>query len=150
MLIVTPDYAFRIALAAVTARYADVEACSSFKAARAHLNTTVYDLIATDLRLHEYNGLHLVYLSRHAANPPRAIVYDKDADPHIAADVRRAAAFFEIAPRLLVSLPSYLGGPLPPLDRRQPTAFERRTSPRGGRRMWDRHVVGALATNAPC
>lgn len=148
VLIVAPDHELGAALAAVASQYARAEACSSFRAARARLNATTYDLIATDLRLQEYNGLHLVYLSQRASTPPRAIVYDKYPDLGVAADVRRAGAFFEIARRLLVTLPSYLTGRLPHNDRRTPTTFDRRTSPRGGRRLWDHHVVNALATNA--
>ena len=141
VLIVGPDPSLRVGLMTVAARTSHVEGCRSFKSARALLDTTPYDLIVTDARLSEYNGVHLVYLSKSANPAARAIVYDMDGDFGVAADVHQAGAFFELAPRLLVTLPAYIAAPLPPADRRTPTAFDRRTLPRGGRRLWDRHML---------
>ena len=141
VLIVGPDSALRAGLITVAARTAHVEGCRSFTSARARLDSTAYDLIVTDARLSEYNGLHLVYLSKFLHASARAIVYDRDGDLGVAADVHHAGAFFEVAPRLLVTLPSYIDAPLPPADRRAPTAFDRRALPRGGRRLWDRHML---------
>jgi PleD family two-component response regulator len=141
VLIVGPDPTLRAGLMTVAARMAHVEGCRSFKSARALLDTTPYDLVVTDARLSEYNGVHLVYLSKSAHPSARAIVYDTDGDFGVAADVRQAGAFFEVAARLLVTLPSYIVAPLPPTDRRAPTAVDRRTLPRGGRRVWDRHML---------
>jgi len=141
VLIVGPDPVLSAALVAAASRSAQVDCSRSFKAARAHLSEAAYDLIVTDVRLSEYNGLHLVYLSKFAQAPPRAIVYGKSGDIGLAADIHRAGAFFEVASRLVVTLPSYLAAPLPPADRRTPTTFDRRTLPRGGRRLWDRHLL---------
>ena len=66
VLIVGPDPSLRVGLMTVAARTAHVEGCRSFKSARALLDTTAYDLIVTDARLAEYNGVHLVYLSKSA------------------------------------------------------------------------------------
>jgi len=141
VLIVGPDPVLSAALVAAASRSGQVDSSRTFKSARAHLSDTAYDLIVTDVRLSEYNGLHLVYLSKFTETPPRAIVYDKSGDIGLAADIHRAGAFFEVASRLVVALPSYLTAPLPPADRRTPASFDRRTLPRGGRRLWDRYLL---------
>jgi DNA-binding NtrC family response regulator len=144
VLVVGPDHSLRSRLVAVAARTAHVDGCPSFRSARLQLETTPYDLIVTDARLSEYNGLHLVYLAKFANASVRAVVYDREGDAGVAADVHHAGAFFESAPRLLVTLPSYIAAiaaTLPQADRRTPVAFDRRSLPRGGRRLWDRHLL---------
>jgi DNA-binding NtrC family response regulator len=141
VLVVGPDHSLRNRLVSVAARTAHVEGCPTFKAARARIETTPYDLIVTDARLSEYNGLHLVYLAKFAQPEARAVVYDREGDLGVAADVHHAGAFFEAAPRLIVSLPSYIAARLPPADRRSSVSFDRRAYPRGGRRLWDRHLL---------
>jgi DNA-binding NtrC family response regulator len=143
VLIVGPDQALRARFTKVAARIAHVDGCRSFKSARARLEGTPYDLLVTDARLSEYNGIHLVYLANVVRASARAVVYDTAGDLGVAADVHRAGAFFEVAPRLLVTLPSYIAASLPPNDRRTPTIFDRRTLPRGGRRLWDRHMLAS-------
>ena len=141
VLIVGPDPTLRAGLMTVAARTAYVEGCRSFNSARARLHAKAYDLIVTNARLSEYNGINLVYLSKLVHASARAIVYDRDGDLGVAADVHQAGAFFEVAARLLVTLPSYITAPLPATDRRTPAAFDRRTLSRGGRRLWDRHML---------
>ena len=141
VLVVGPDPSLRNRLATVAARTAHVDGCATFKAARLRLETTPCDLIVTDARLAEYNGLHLVYLAKFAHIAAHAIVYDREGDVGIAADVHQAGAFFEVVPRLLVTLPSYIAASLPPADRRSMMSFDRRAYPRGGRRLWDRHLL---------
>lgn len=143
VLIVGIDLALCRGLAEVIASRAQVHSCNSFKSALAFLDAVAQDLIVTDLRLAEYNGLHLVYRASLAESPARAIVYDKDGDLGVATEVHRAGAFFEVATRLLIALPSYIAAPLPPSDRRVPIRFDRRAEPRGGRRLWDRHILSA-------
>ena len=143
VLIVGLDLALCGGLAEVIASRAQVHCCNSFRSALAYMDAVAQDLIVTDLRLAEYNGLHLVYRARVAGSPARAIVYDKDGDLGVAAEVHRAGAFFEVANRLLITLPSYIAAPLPPSDRRVPTRFDRRAEPRGGRRLWDRHILSS-------
>jgi DNA-binding NtrC family response regulator len=150
VLIVGADRALRARLMRVVARIAHVEGCRSFKAARARLAASPYDLLVTDARLAEYSGIHLVYVAKLAHPATRAVVYDRDGDLEIAAVVHRAGAFFEVAPRLLVTLPSYVAAPLPAADRRKATIFDRRLLPRGGRRLGDRQVVrSAIASASP-
>jgi len=141
VLVVGPDHSLRNRLVTVAARTAHAEGCPTFKAARVCIENTPYDLIVTDARLSEYNGLHLVYLAKFANVAARAIVYDREGDPGIAADVHHAGAFFEAVPRLIVTLPSYIAATLPAADRRSLLAFDRRAYPRGGRRLWDRHLL---------
>ena len=141
VLVVAPDQSLRNRLVTVAARTAHAEGCPTFKSARVRLETTPYDLIVTDARLSEYNGLHLVYLAKVAHPTARAIVYDREGDIGIAGDVHQAGAFFEAMPRLIVTLPSYIAASLPPADRRSAASFDRRAYPRGGRRIWDRHLL---------
>jgi len=141
VLVVGPDHSLRDQLVSVAARTAHVESYPTFKAARVRIEATHYDLIVTDARLSEYNGLHLVYLAKFAHAEARAVVYDRENDFGVAADVHQAGAFFEAAPRLIVTLPSYIAATLPPADRRSPVFFDRRTYSRGGRRVWDRHLL---------
>jgi hypothetical protein len=134
----------------VAARIAHVEGCRSFTSARARLGTSPYDLVVTDARLCEYSGIHLVYIAKLARPSIRAVVYDNDGDVEIATRVHRAGAFFEIAARLLVTLPSYVIAPLPVADRRIATVPDRRLLPRGGRRLGDRQVArSAITGGAP-
>ena len=140
LLLVDPDPVMRAVLADAVGPSARVDACSTFQSARSHLGSAVYDLVVTATRLEEYNGLHLVYLAKHAHSATRGIVYDARLDLGSAADVRRAGAFYEVAHRLPVTLPTYIGAPLPAVDRRMPAVPDRRRHPRGGRRRWDRHA----------
>jgi DNA-binding NtrC family response regulator len=138
VLIVEPDRALRAALAAAAGPFAFVDACDSFEAANARIREVPYDLVVTNVRLQAYNGLHLVYLAKllHSSTP--AIAYDEQVDLGLASEVRRACAFYELAHRLPIVLPRYIDAALPAEDRRDPSIFDRRTSPRGGRRLWDR------------
>jgi DNA-binding NtrC family response regulator len=138
VLIVEPDRALRAALAAAAGPFAFVDACDSFEAASSRIREASYDLVVTNVRLQAYNGLHLVYLAKllHSSTP--AIVYDEQVDRGLASEVHRACAFYELAHRLPVALPRYIDATLPAEDRRDPSVFDRRKSPRGGRRLWDR------------
>ena len=138
VLIAEPDRALRVTLATVAAPFASVDACDSFEAATSRIRAETYDLIVTNVRLEAYNGLHLVYLAKLLNTSTQAIVYDAQVDPGLASEIHRACAFYEIADRLTVVLPRYIGAALPAADRRNPLAFDRRQSQRGGRRLWDR------------
>jgi DNA-binding NtrC family response regulator len=142
---VEPDSTLRATLGAIAGRVAQVDAARSFQIARTHLQDAAYDLLVTNARLKDYNGLHLVYLAKLSGSPVRAIVYAERADPGVATEVQRAAAFYEVVDRLPITLPTYIAAALPARDRRDSTAFDRRTFPRGGRRRWDRHLLDAAA-----
>ena len=115
-----------------------------FESARRHLGTALFDFVVTNLRLGAFNGLHLAYAVK-ALAPTRSIVYTELREPALAQDVRRAGAFYEVADRLPVTLAAYLGGNLPPADRRDPAVPDRRAPFRGGRRSWDRRLLVGLA-----
>jgi DNA-binding NtrC family response regulator len=144
LLLVDPDPIMRAAIAAAVAGSARVDACSSFLDARSRLDSNPYDLLVTAVRLREYNGLHLVHLAKHARPEIDAVVYDERVDPGFVAEVRRACAFFEPAQKIAVTISAYIGISLPIAERRTPTQSDRRQLPRGGRRQWDRHLVGLL------
>jgi DNA-binding NtrC family response regulator len=137
-LVVDPDPAFANELAGQLRPYADVTTCSGFPGARTQLRELKPQFLITALALHEYNGLHLVYLAGADGLPTRSIVYCKQLDVGLAAEVQAAGAFFELRHRLTAALPVYAAAmSLPPSDRRLVTRPDRRYSPRGGRRATD-------------
>jgi DNA-binding NtrC family response regulator len=117
---------------------ANVDVCSTFAEARARLVAKPPDVLITSVRLHAHNGLHLVYLAAAQAQSTRCLVYATHEDFSLAREVKAAGAFFIRAPHLAVSLKSYVAATLPPEDRRDPFALDRRQSPRGGRRCIDK------------
>jgi DNA-binding response OmpR family regulator len=137
VLVVTPDADLRRMLAARLSRAATVDAVSGFDAARGPLLATPYDLLLTDLRLAEYNGLHLVHLAATMGLPTRAIVFSAGFDPYLASETRAAGAFYEHTNRIVAAAPGYLHAVLPEHDRRDPRRVDRRIAARGGRRAAD-------------
>jgi len=113
----------------------DVDVCREFSAARERLLNQPPDLLITNVRLHEYNGLHLVHL---ATPHTRCIVYSPHDDLVLAREVQAAGAFYERSMRLSRSLTGYIHGDLPTHDRRDVSFIDRRRFPRGGRRSSDR------------
>jgi hypothetical protein len=136
-LIVDTDAAFANELARRLRPFADVTTCAGFTRARAQLRGLRPEFLVTSLALHEYNGLHLVYLAGASGLPTRSIVYHDYVDIGLVAEVQAAGAFFELQHRLAAALPVYAGANLPPSDRRMVTRPDRRQSPRGGRRVTD-------------
>jgi hypothetical protein len=115
----------------------------NFEAARRQLTEAAFDFVFTNLRLGEFNGLHLVHLGAEFDQPPRCIVYTDKVDLLLGREVQRAGAFYETAPHLPVTFGAYLRGNLPTIDRRDPTRLDRRLEFRGGRRCWDEHMLRA-------
>ena len=112
----------------------DVEVCRDFAAARDRLLNQPPDILITNVRLHEYNGLHLVHL---ATPHTRCVVYSHHDDLVLAREVQAAGAFYERSMRLSRSLTGYVNGDLPTHDRRDVATIDRRRFPRGGRRSSD-------------
>jgi DNA-binding NtrC family response regulator len=144
MLIVDPNLPAATALARIlepeAARHngPEVALCSDFSTARARLRAAPPELLITALRLREYNGLNLVYLAAGAGLPTRSIVYTDASDEGMAREIRAAGAFYEVRPRLPKAVRAYLAAKLPPQDRRDVGAYDRRRSGRsGGRRAVD-------------
>ena len=136
VLLVEPDDDIASRLTASLLGVHDVRHCRSFAEAREQFERQPPDLLVSNLRLAEYNGLHLVYLMTHVGAPTRAIIYTIRVEPILAKDVQRAGAFYDTADCLEISLRTYLGTPLPPSDRRDPQRREARGS-RTGRRVTD-------------
>jgi len=68
----------------------------------------------------------------------RCVVYSTYDDLVLAREVQAAGAFYERSNRMSRALAAYVHATLPPHDRRNVTALERRQIPRGGRRSTDR------------
>jgi DNA-binding NtrC family response regulator len=143
ILIVEPNAVVGRALATPIEWRAAVEAVADFETARDRLMFGRHDLLVTRIRLEAFNGLHLVHLAKLAGRSTKAIAYDEGST--LARDVRAAGAFFELASRMPIALPSYIEAALPAVDRRAPGASDRRSHPRGGRRAWDQHVLASAA-----
>ena len=136
ILIVDPDVDYLRAAQTALRFLADVEVFSKFAAARARLlSSEPPDLLVTNLRLQAYNGLHLVHM---ATAQTRCVVYSTHDDLVLAREVQAAGAFYERSTRVSRALAAYVHATLPPHDRRNVTALERRQIPRGGRRSTDR------------
>jgi len=116
---------------------ADIEAAQEFIAARRLLLQHPPDLLATNLRLGAYNGLHLVYLAQTTAPRSRSLVFSSYLDLPLVEEAQAIGAFFEPEHRLQYALPSYLATELPSRDRRSPLGVDRRKAFRGGRRSAD-------------
>jgi DNA-binding NtrC family response regulator len=143
VLIVEPEPRIRAALQYSVRPLADVEAQARFESARRLVSTRPFDFIVSNVRLGDFNGLHLVYLSSDVQTPPRCIVYTVQREPLLAREVQRAGAFYETADCLPITIAAYLAGRLPETDRRDPEHADRRLTFRGGRRCWDQHLLSA-------
>jgi DNA-binding NtrC family response regulator len=136
LLVVEPDATLGQRLQSRCERIARATLCRDFLSARSQLLAAAPDLLVTNLRLEEYNGLHLVLLA--SADPvTRSIVHTDRPDPYLIREAQAIGAFFERTERLTHSLISYLQLPLPQKDRRDADRFDRRTAFRGGRRAAD-------------
>lgn len=113
---------------------ARVVGCPDFQTARARLLIEPPDLLITNVRLREYNGIHLVML---APASTRSVVYMDPGDLVLLREAQKAGAFVESPERLVLALPSYVGSALRMRDRRDLQRFDRRSTARGGRRAAD-------------
>ena len=112
--------------------------CTRFEHARTLLQSgrTLTALIS-NLRLGEFNGIHLVYLAKLADPETRALIYAGPHDELLAKEAQRAGAFYQRQSFLMFSLVNFLRSALPVTDRRNAGGADRRTSFRGGRRTTD-------------
>ncbi len=113
-----------------------VEACTDFNSAKARVRAKPPNVLVTNLRLHAYNGLHLVILAGTAAST-RCLVYAEPDDFLLAREAQRLGAFYERASNVRFSLPGFMLATLPAADRRNAAVFDRRVAFRGGRRGTD-------------
>ena len=137
VLLVDTDAGVLSALRDAIVGLADVEGCREFVAARESLRRNPPDLLVTNVRLREYNGLHLAFIASAMGRRARCVVFLDAIDLVVARDAREAGAFFETRDRLKYALPSYLFGALPDFDRRDASNRDRRRAFRGGRRSTD-------------
>ncbi len=114
--------------------------CHNFETARAHLSRPVRDALLTNLRLRDYNGLHLVLLAKASNGARGASSIRSNPDPFLIREAQGIGAFFERTDRLPLALAGYLLADLPDRDRRDPERFDRRVAFRGGRRAVDQPV----------
>jgi DNA-binding NtrC family response regulator len=142
VLLVEPNPVIAASLIQIAGGLSELEHQADFEAARRRVGATAFDFLVTNLRLQEFNGLHLVHLAAQDDQPPKCIVYTDARDHLLAREVQRAGAFYDTAECLPVTFGAYLEGRLPRADRRDPTRIDRRSLFRGGRRCWDRHVLG--------
>jgi DNA-binding NtrC family response regulator len=99
-----------------------VRAARSFDEAKALLAEEPPDILITDLRLGQYNGLHLVLRTRSNHPEMAALVTSRVADPVLEAEAHRQRAHFILVPltppQLLQAVASSLGeGPRKPLTK---------------------------------
>ena len=85
-----------------------VDVCLDFRSARAKLASGVYDLILTELRLGEFNGLHLAYIAKHEQPAARTVVFTAPFDSAFASEAVAAGAFYEHTQRIVASARAYL------------------------------------------
>jgi len=139
VLIVEPDTDRLLALQQLLGDVAVVNGCVDFATGRSRLLRDHPDWLVTNIRLHAFNGLHLVYL---ASPPTRCIVYtDHREDRVLLGEAQRAGAFVESPQRLPLALVAYLNAEVPARDQRDLTVFDRRHVVRGGRRAADLSVL---------
>ena len=152
VLIAEPDGALRARLRKAVRERAQIDGDSDFLTARTHLLSRPYDWLVTNLRLDQYNGLHLVYLAGAAKLSARFLVYADQRDVELAREAQRAGAFFESRHRVHLALAAYLRGTLPAQDRRNPAMRDRRAIPCGSRRCTDsvRHDRLLFKASASC
>jgi DNA-binding NtrC family response regulator len=108
VLVVTADGSLRHELAH-TFEPMSVDLCSDFRSARAKLAAGAYDLIVTEMRLGEFNGLHLAYIAKHDQPQARTVVFTAPFDPALASETIAAGAFYEHTQRIVATARGYLG-----------------------------------------
>lgn len=136
LLVVEPDAILGQRVVARCERIARATLCRDFLSARSQLLASTPDLLVTNLRLEEYNGLHLVLLAS-SEGVTRSLVHSDRPDPYLVREAQTIGAFFERTERLLDAVASYVTVALPQRDRRNADRYDRRTEFRGGRRAAD-------------
>jgi DNA-binding NtrC family response regulator len=140
LLIAEPDGAVRRAIQKACGKAVRTTECPDFPTARAKLAGIPHDALITNLRLRDYNGLHLVLLAKASNQRSRCVVHTARPDPYLIREAQSIGAFFERTDRLSLAIANYLLADLPDRDRRDPGRHDRRTSFRGGRRSADQSL----------
>ena len=87
-----------------------VMACSTFAEARTQIMSRPIAALITDIRLEEFNGLHLVQLARSLQPHARLVVFSGFADPVLEAEAEMAGATWLLKPIHLDQLGEHLAG----------------------------------------
>jgi DNA-binding NtrC family response regulator len=148
LLLAEPDPALSREILASCGDLIEITACRDFPAARAQLVRAPPRILVTNLRLADYNGLHLVFLGRAARPSMRCIVHTDRPDVYLLQEAQAHGAFVEWSDRLPRALAAYVRGALPFRDRRTVERFDRRTVSRGGRRSAD-HRLALASESSP-
>ena len=140
LLIAEPDREVSRAIHKACGQAIRATECADFQSARAQLGRTRPDALVTNLRLRDYNGLHLVLLAKASNRRARCIVHTSRPDLYLIREAQAIGAFFERTSRLPLAIHGYLLADLPDQDRRDPDGRDRRKAYRGGRRAVDQAV----------
>jgi DNA-binding NtrC family response regulator len=93
-----------------------VLACATFGDARAQLATHRVAALLTDIRLAEFNGLHLVQLARTLHPRARLVVFSGHSDDVLQAEAHGVGALWLLKPLDLEALRQHLADLLPAPD----------------------------------
>ncbi len=137
VLIVEPDAFISRRLKEACGRFARVTTCPDFPSGRERLMVDQPNFLITNLRLNEYNGLHLLFLTHSEERTTHCILHTSRPDFSLVVEAQRLGAVFEWTDRLPYALHQYLQTPWPGADRRTPHRIDRRRIFRGGRRAPD-------------
>jgi ActR/RegA family two-component response regulator len=137
-LIVEPDAVdvFRLARSIEAAGFRCLSA-TGFIPARRLIYDERPEIVATNLRLGAFNGIHLAYLAKIQNAATRVMIYAREYDRLLAAEAVAAGAFYERLEFVPASIVNFLRAALPDRDRRDPAGAGRRAVFRGGRRTTD-------------
>jgi DNA-binding response OmpR family regulator len=87
-----------------------VLSCATFAEARAQLTTRRIAALLTDIRLAEFNGLHLVQLARTLHPRARLVVFSGYSDEVLQAEARSVGAVWLLKPLDLQTVREHLAG----------------------------------------
>ena len=93
-----------------------VLACATFGEARAQLSTRRVAALLTDIRLAEFNGLHLVQLALTLHPRARLVVFSGHSDDVLQTEAQRVGALWLLKPLDLDALRQHLADLLPAPD----------------------------------
>jgi DNA-binding response OmpR family regulator len=141
ILLVEPDLDRLLGLKRVLDSLVDATAVSDFASARTVLREQRPDLLVANLRLHDYNGIHLALSVN--GSPTRCVVYAKDHDLLLARQAQAHGALYLRLEQLPFALPALVRAVVPRHDRRNPAVVDRRLVCRHGRRSTDLPVLYA-------
>jgi DNA-binding NtrC family response regulator len=103
---------------------ASVETCTDFIIARRRLIENPPELLVTNLRLGEYNGLHLVHLAATLGSRTQCVVYSDHQDALLIREVRLTGAVYVATQRVSSILASYANAELSETGARDPLGVE--------------------------